>query len=168
MILWKRTSVSHFQLPICEHIGRRNRKMEATICSPGSDESTCTPLHMTSHCQHRLLWLGQFMSSPHVYPLLFLSLSSELHVCLVAQSCPILCEPVDCSPPGSSVHGKSPGKNTGVGCHAFLQRTFPTQGLNPGLPHCRWFLYHLNHQGSPWILEWVAYPFSRTSSQLRN
>ena len=49
----------------------------------------------------------------------------------------------------SSVHGDSPGKNTGLGCHAFLQGTFPTQGSNPGLPHCRQFLYHLSHQRSP-------------------
>ena len=42
----------------------------------------------------------------------------------------------DCSPPGSSVHGDSPGKNTGMGCCALLQRIFPTQGSNPGLiPH---------------------------------
>ena len=46
----------------------------------------------------------------------------------------------------------SPGKNTGVGCHFLLQGIFPTQGLNPGLLHCRWSLYHLSHQGSPiWI-----------------
>ena len=74
---------------------------------------------------------------------------------------------MDCCPPGSSVHGDSSEKNTGVGCHAFLQGIFPTQGLNPGLPHCRWILYHLSYQGSPRILEWVAFPFSRESSQLR-
>ena len=45
---------------------------------------------------------------------------------------------------------------------------FPTQGLNPGLRHCRQILYHLSHQGSPKILEWVVYPFSRSSSHLRN
>ena len=56
---------------------------------------------------------------------------------------------MDCSPPGSSVHGDSPGKNTGVSCHAFFQGIFPTQGLNPGLPHGRWILYRLSHQGSP-------------------
>ena len=50
------------------------------------------------------------------------------------------CDPMDCSPPGSSVCGDSPGKNTGVGCHALLQGVFPTQGSNPGLPHCRWIL----------------------------
>ena len=75
---------------------------------------------------------------------------------------------MDCSPPDSSVHGNSPGKNTGVGSHVLLQSTFPTQGLNPVLLHCRWILYHLNHQGSPWILEWVAYPISRRSSRPRN
>ena len=44
---------------------------------------------------------------------------------LVAQSCAALCNPMDCSPPGPSVHGDSPGKNTGVGCHALLQGIFP-------------------------------------------
>ena len=72
---------------------------------------------------------------------------------LVAQSCPTLCDPMDCSPPGSSVHGDFPGKNTGVGSLSLLQRIFPTQGLNPGLPHCRRILYCLNQQESPfrWI-----------------
>ena len=43
----------------------------------------------------------------------------------------------------------SPGKNTGVCCHFLLQGIFPTQGLNPGLLHCRQILSHLSHQGSP-------------------
>ena len=47
------------------------------------------------------------------------------------QLCPTLCDPVDCSPPGSSVHGiDSPGKNTGVGCPALLQGIFLIQGSN--------------------------------------
>ena len=50
----------------------------------------------------------------------FLVQSKDI-MCLVAQSCPILCDPVDCRPLGSSVHGDSPGKNTGVGCHALIQ-----------------------------------------------
>ena len=45
--------------------------------------------------------------------------------------------------------------------HFLLQGVFPIQGSNPGLPHCRRILYHLSHQGSPRILEWAAYPFSR-------
>ena len=68
---------------------------------------------------------------------------------LVTQLCPTLCDPMDCSPPGSSVHGDSLGKNTGVGCHAVLQGIFPIQGSNPGLPHCRRILYHLSYEGIP-------------------
>ena len=62
---------------------------------------------------------------------------------------------MDCSP------WNSPGQNTGVGSLSLLQGIFPTQGSNPGLPHCRRILYQLSHQGSPRILAWVAYPFSR-------
>ena len=83
----------------------------------------------------------------------------------VTQSCPTLCDPMDCSLPGSSVHGDSPDKNTGVGSHSLLQGIFPTQGSNPGLPRCGWILYHLSHHGSLRILEWVVIPFSRGSSQ---
>jgi len=50
----------------------------------------------------------------------------------------------------------------------FIQGIFPTQGLNPGLPHCRQILYQLSHKRSPRILEWVAYPFSSRSSRSRN
>ena len=53
-------------------------------------------------------------------------------------SCLTLFDPMDCSPPGSSVHGDSPGKKTGVGCHALLQGIFPTQGLNQ---HLLWVLH---------------------------
>ena len=66
----------------------------------------------------------------------------------------LLCNPVDCSPSGSSVHGDSPGKSTGVGCHAFLQGIFLTQGSNPNL----WCLLHwqgdslpLDHRGGPGV-----------------
>ena len=126
-------------------------------------------------------------------------------MCLAAQSCPTLCDRMDCSPPGSSAHGDSPDKNseaglpcpplgdlpypgieprsptlqedslpaeppgklknTGVGSLSLLQGIFPTQGSNPGLPHCRWILYHLSHQESPNMLEWVAYHFPRGTSQ---
>ena len=69
-------------------------------------------------------------------------------LCLVVQSCPTPCDPMDCSPPGSSVHGDSPGKSTGVGCHTLLQGIFPIQRSNPGLLPCRQILYHLSHPGS--------------------
>ena len=81
--------------------------------------------------------------------------------CLVAQLCLTLCDPVDCSRLSCSVHGDSPGKCTGVGCHALRQRIFPTQGSNPGLPHCGQIFYHLSHQESTRILEWAANSFSR-------
>ena len=58
-------------------------------------------------------------------------------------------DPMDCSPPSYSVHGDSAGQNTGVGSLSLLQRIFPTQESNPGLPHCRQILYQLSHQGSP-------------------
>ena len=54
----------------------------------------------------------------------------------------------------------SPGQNNGVGGLYLFQGIFPTQGSNPGLPHCRCTLYQLSHKGSPRILEWVDYPFS--------
>ena len=78
----------------------------------------------------------------------------------VTQSCPTLCNPMD--------YGNSLGQTTGVGSLSLLQGVFPTQGSNPGLPQCRQILYQLSHQGSPWILEWVAYPFSSGSSWPRN
>ena len=70
----------------------------------------------------------------------------------VVQSCLTLCDTRDFSPPGSSVHGDSPGKNTGVGCHFLLQGIFLSQGSNLGLLHYRQILYHLSHQGSPYTL----------------
>ena len=53
-------------------------------------------------------------------------------VCLVAQSCPTLCDPMNCSPQGFSVHGDSPCKSALVGGQALLQVIFPTQGSSPG------------------------------------
>ena len=64
----------------------------------------------------------------------------------VAQSCPTLWDPMDCSPQRSSVHEIFPGKNPGVGCYFLLPEIFPNQGLNPGLPHCGQTLYPLRHQ----------------------
>ena len=90
-------------------------------------------------------------------------------MCLVAKLCLALCDSVDCSPPGSSVHGDSPGKNTEVGCLALLQGIFLTQGSNPGLPHCRWILYHLSHKntgvGSLSIL-WENFPIQEMKQGL--
>ena len=90
-------------------------------------------------------FLMHFMSWHLVYPVVktpppqacFLMCRDHLLSTLVsltsAQSCPILCDLVDCSPPGSSVHGIFPSKNTGMSCHFLLQGIFLTQGSNPGL-----------------------------------
>ena len=82
------------------------------------------------------------------------SAEQTLHAGLLAkliQSCLMtLHDPMDCSPPGSSVHGILQARiHTGLGCPALLQGSFLTQGLNPGLLHCRLILYHPSHQGSP-------------------
>ena len=73
----------------------------------------------------------------------------DMLVYSVAKSCLTLCDPIDCSLPGSSVHGDSLGKNTGVSCHFLLQGLFPTQESNLGLLHCRQILYRLSYEGSP-------------------
>ena len=62
----------------------------------------------------------------------------------VTQSGPTLCDPKD-----YTVHGNSPGQNTGVSSPSLLQGIFPTQGLNPGLPHCRQIFLPAGPQGKP-------------------
>ena len=74
---------------------------------------------------------------------------------------------------GMKSHGlynpwNSPSQNTGMDNLSLLQGIFPPQGLKRGLLHCMWILYQLSHQRSPRILEWVVYPFSSGSFQLRN
>ena len=78
---------------------------------------------------------------------------------LVTQLCLNLCDPKDCSPPGSSVLSPwdFPGKDTGVGCHFLLQGIFSTQGSNPGFLHCRQILYRLSYRGSPLPLWWKSH-----------
>ena len=81
----------------------------------------------------------------------------------VCQLCQTLCDLMDYTNPWNSL-----GQITGVGSCSLLSETFPTQGSNPGLPHCRQIIYQLRHQGNPRILEWVDYPFSSRSSQPRS
>ena len=108
-------------------------------------------------------WLtsSSYLLIPPIFILFFMHAKS-------LQTCLTLCAPMDCRPPGSSVHGDSPGQNTGVGSLSLLQGIFPTQGSNPGFPDWRWILYQLSHKKSPRILEWVPYPFSSGSSLPRN
>ena len=80
-----------------------------------------------------------------------------------------LCNPMDYSLPGSSVHGILQARILEwVVAIPFVQGNLPNPVIKSGLLHCRRILYCLSHQGSPRILEWVTYPFSRGSSRPRN
>ena len=76
----------------------------------------------------------------------------------VAQSCPTLCDPMDCT-----VHGILQARILEWEAHSI-----PNPGIEPRSPALQADLYQLSHKGSPRILEWVAYPFSSRSSQPRN
>ena len=109
-------------------------------------------IHQTVSQLRILLLFLKTLFSPNIPVILFMlrchSEKSSLTVLCFLFSCVWLCDPMDCSPPGSSVHGDPPVKNTGVGCDVLLQGIFLTQGLNPGLLHCRWIIYHLKHEES--------------------
>ena len=84
----------------------------------------------------------------------------------VSQSCPTLCDPMDCSPPGSSVHGISQARILEWVAISFSRGFFLTQGSNPGLWHCRQTLYRLSHQGillnffllATILFQWIVFP----------
>ena len=95
------------------------------------------------------LWFSQSMCPVvgllgHMVDLLLCAM-----LCLVTQLCLTLCNPVDCSLPGFSVHWDFPSKNIGVGCLSLLQGNFLTQESSCGLLHCRQILYQLSYQESP-------------------
>ena len=115
------------------------------------DRSSCTQ-HRSKPCPvYRFIWL-------FIYILYYIKVKK-----LVTQSHPILCNPMDCSSPSSSVHGiLQEIILEWVGCHSLLQGIFPIQGLNLCLPHCRQILHHLSHQGSP-----LLYQFSSVQSLSR-
>ena len=99
----------------------------------------------------------------------FLQIFACAVLCFVNQLHPALCHPMDCSPPSSSVHGDSPGRNTGGGCHAlFLKEIFPTQGLNPGLLHGSQILLPSEQAGKPKNTEADSLSLFQGSSQPRN
>ena len=80
----------------------------------------------------------QSVSVVHISTLFQILFPYRSLLCLVTQSCPtlvqVMCDSMDCSPPGSSVHWDSPGKNTGVYCHALLQGNLPNPGSEPRSP----------------------------------
>ena len=102
---------------------------------------------------------------PFCSPANTIKIKSHCAMCSVVSNS---CNPMDCSPPGSSVHGILQANILEWVAILSSRGIFLTQGSGPGLPHCRRMLYRLGHQGRPRILEWVAYPFSRGSSPPRN
>ena len=89
-----------------------------------------------------------------------------LTVMIPSESCSVVSNSLQ--PRGLYSPWDSPGQNTGVGSLSLLWGIFPTQGLKAGFLHCRWIFLSAEPQGSPRILEWVAYPFSGQLSQPRN
>ena len=135
------------------HFPFHKQKVTATLCSQSRG----------SNVQHSPGNYRKGSRSAHPYTCSWLSSQQALKVKVkVTQSAESL------QPHGLYSPWDSPGRNTGVGSLSLLQGIFPTQGLNPGLLHCRQILYQLSHKESTRILEWVAYPFSSGSSQPRN
>ena len=93
-----------------------------------------------------VLYSNYYCSSHQIQALHSIGIFLSLCVAVI-QSCLTLCNPMDCSLPGSSVQN-SPRKNTGERGLSLPQGLFLTQRSNPGLLHCRQILYHLSHQGS--------------------
>ena len=84
---------------------------------------------------------------------------------LLAQSNPTLCDPMERSPPGFSVHGNFPGKDTGVGCHFLLQGIFPTQESNPHFScTAGGFFTRVAIRGSPIVSQQFANVIPQSSS----
>ena len=77
------------------------------------------------------------------------TLQGSVNACSITQSCPTLCDLMECSPPGSSVHGISPGKNTGVGRPFPSPGDLPNPGVEPGFPALAGGFLPLSHLGSP-------------------
>ena len=82
----------------------------------------------------------------------------EMHACLVAQSCPTPCDPMECSQPGSSVNGDSPGENTGLGCHALSSRDLPDPGIKLMIPTLQAYSLPSEPPGKHKYI-YLSYPF---------
>ena len=92
---------------------------------PLRSEASLSPAKLTDTFFFLINFCCSIVALQHCVSLCYRAVCCVL--CLAAQLCPTLYDPMGYSPPGSSVHGASPGKNTGVGCHALLQGIFPTQ-----------------------------------------
>ena len=131
-----------------------------TNTSPASVHSPAH--HPDTHCAIHPPICPSIHLSTSMHASIPLSMYLSIHTCvcvcvcvcvLVAQPCPTLCNPMDCSPPGFSVQGILQVRILEWVALSFSGRSAQprdqTQGLNPGLPHGMWILYSLSHQGSP-------------------
>ena len=120
-----------------EHpLNAKEQKMSRLAVNPRLDQfHFYTALKATFHEPISISWLLPFIFSSMNLKITLRRGNVASNV--VAQQCRTLCNPMDCILPVSSVHGDSPGKNTGVGCHCLLQEIILTQGSNAGLLHCR-------------------------------
>ena len=125
--LWTQCTPSPPRLGLCS--GLRTHLLTGSTQCPGYyvSLSTWSPFSRAGH------WAGSGCPTLHMLnPLSSVSLSCfRVCVCLVAQSCLILCNPMDYSPSGSIVHGGSPGKNTGVGLLCLPPGDLPNPGIEP-------------------------------------
>ena len=114
-------SLSHIQLFVTHEL--QHTRLPCLSLSPWVCSNSC-PLSQWCH--------------PTIY----------IHACLITQTCLTLCNTIDCSLPGSSVHGFLQARNTRVGCHSLPQGIFPgifsVPGIEPSLLHCRRILHHLS------------------------
>ena len=104
---------------------------------------TQTQICLKKKTSFKKLWVHHDISK---YDQLY---SHKVAVCVYAQSCWTFCNSMDCSLPDFFLHGDSPGKNTGVGCHFLLQGIVSTQGSNSSLLHWQVNSLPLHHLGSP-------------------
>ena len=111
---------------------------------------SCIILHSVCSAQE----LQFFHILANTYYFLFCFIIAILCVCVkLPQSCPILCNPMDCSPLGSSVHGILQARILEWVAMPSSRGSFLTQGSNPGLLHCSQILYHMNHRRSKTVLQ---------------
>ena len=128
-------------LPPCTWQEKAWATVEAVVlwnkCSPYKDFhiywKRCLSIASNRHsCAKFVLWTSQW----------------PLCVCVSHSVVWTLCNPMDSSPPGSSVHGVIQARILECVAISFFRGSCQTQQSNPGLPHCRQILYHLSHQGT--------------------
>ena len=132
----------------------KSRQQASEYLSRGLQASVRDCCSWTKKGQQRAAQVVQELpDQPGTYlPSLRLRVTTPLSLSAVSESCSVVSNSL--RPHGLYCPWNSPGQNTGVGSHSLLQGIIPTQGWNPGLPHCRQFHYLLSHKGctEAWIM----------------